>query len=152
MTMSKQAQCCLFGLTKTLITHKWLVNRTDLKWKSPWLLIFLRIEKSLFSPCFKIKKHPFMYEESEQRYDKTWNTAPFVCGKTRLYISRQPGRSCSIHSLQVENPAAMVDYFCVCMVQHVSSIPCNRSSRPLQMYMFSVPMATHVCLQHHYFV
>lgn len=152
MTMSKQAQCCLFGLTKTLITHKWLVNRTDLKWKSPWLLIFLRIEKSLFSPCFKIKKHPFMYEESEQRYDKTWNTAPFVCGKTWLHFRRRSGRSCSIHSLQAGNPAAIADYFCVCMVQYVSGIACNRSRWPSQAYMFSLPMPTRACLRHNCFV
>jgi len=34
MTMFEQAQCCLFGLTKTLITRKWLANRVDITWKS----------------------------------------------------------------------------------------------------------------------
>ena len=63
-----------------------------------------------------------MYEVPGQRYDKTWNTAPFVCGKTWLYFRRRSGRSCSIHSLQAGNPAAMADYFCVCMVQYVSGI------------------------------
>ena len=93
-----------------------------------------------------------MHEVPGQRYDKTSNTAPFVCGKTWLYFSRQPGRNGSIHSLQVEKPAATADYFCVWMVQHVSGMPCNRPSWPSQVYMFSVPMATHVCLQHHYYV
>ena len=46
-----------------------------------------------------------MYEVPGQRYDINRSTAPFVCGKTWLYFRSQLGGSCSIHSLQVENPA-----------------------------------------------
>ena len=114
---------------------------------------FLPIECSLFSLCFKIKTPPrSCTKHLDKDTTRARNTAPFVCGKAWFYLRRRPGESCSKHALRVENPAAMADYFCVWMVQHVSGMPCNRPSWPSQVYMFSVPMTTRACLQRQHFV
>ena len=121
--------------------------------KSPWPLIFLPIEYSLFSLCFKIKTNArSCTKHLDKDTTRARNTAPFVCGKAWLYFRRQSGESCSKHSLRVENRLSIADYFCVYIMQYVSGMPCNCSPLPSQAYSFSEPMTTRARLRHNRFV
>ena len=120
--------------------------------KSSWPLIFLPIECSLFSLCFKINPPRSCTKHLDKDTTKARNTVPFVCGKAWLYFRRQSGESCSKHSLRVENRLLMADYFCVYIMLCVSGMPCNCSPLPSQAYSFSEPMTTRACLRHSYFV
>ena len=91
--------------------------------KSSWPLIFLPIECSLFSLCFKIKTTPrSCTKHLDKDTTKARNTAPFVCGKAWLYFRRQSGESCSKHALRVENRLSMADYFYVFMMLYPLSV------------------------------
>lgn len=124
--------------------------------KSSWPLIFLPIECSLFSLCFKIKTTPrSCTKHLDKDTTKARNTVPFVCGKAWLYFRRQSGESCSKHSLRVENRLSMADYFYVFMMLlplSVGSMPQKRSCWPSQAYMPFVPLHTRACLPRIYFV
>ena len=121
--------------------------------KSSWPLIFLPIECSLFSLCFKIKTTPrSCTKHLDKDTTKARNTVPFVCGKAWLYFRRQSGESCSKHALRVENRLSIADYFCVYIMQYVSGMPCNCSPLPSQAYSFSEPMTTRTRLRHNRFV
>ncbi len=57
--------------------------------------------------------------------------------------------SYSMQPSQAENRLLMAYYFCVftmLLPLYVSNMPCNRSFRPLQAYMFSAPLTTRACL------
>ena len=100
------------------------------------------------SLCCKTKINtPAHVRSAKQRNDETWNSAPFVCGKTWLYLKKWSGGSYSMRSPQAENRLSMADYFWVSMMLFslsMSSIPCNRSRWPSQAYMF--PCRCHACI------
>ena len=66
--------------------------------KSSWLIIFLQIERSLLSLYRETQdktRHSCTknLDKGTKRYDKTWNSAPFGCGKHGHALKRQPGES-----------------------------------------------------------
>ena len=81
--------------------------RGKIKLKSSWLLIFLQIERSLLSLCCENQdKHSSHVRSTGQRYNKIWELAIFVCGKTWLCPKRLPGESYSMHSLHARKLVA----------------------------------------------
>ena len=81
--------------------------RGKIKLKSSWLLIFLQIERSLLSLCCENQdKHSSHVRSTGQRYNKIWELATFVCGKTWFCPKRLPGESYSMHSLHARKLVA----------------------------------------------
>ena len=73
--------------------------------KSSWLIIFLQIERSLLSLYRETQdktRHSCTknLDKGTKRYDKTWNSATFGCGKHGHASKRQPGESFPIHFSQ----------------------------------------------------
>ena len=74
------------------------IHTLVLAMKSSWLIIFLQIERSLLSLCRETQdktRHSCTknLDTGTERYDKTWNSAPFGCGKHGHASKRQPGES-----------------------------------------------------------
>ena len=81
------------------------IHTLVLAMKSSWLIIFLQIERSLLSLYRETqdKTHHSCtkyLDKGTKRYDKTWNSAPFGCGKHGHASKRQPGESFPIHFSQ----------------------------------------------------
>ena len=84
---------------KSLVLYKMFL-------KSSRLIKSLQIERSLLSLyCKNQDKHSSHVRSTEQRYNEIWNSASFVCGKTRLCLKKWPDRSHSKQSLQARKLA-----------------------------------------------
>jgi len=63
--------------------------------------IYIHREEFIIFVMLNQDKHSSHVKSTGQRYDKIWNSAAFVCGKTWVYLKKWPGGSHSMHSLQV---------------------------------------------------
>ena len=81
---------------------------------------------------------------------------PHLFAAKRGYDSKKRlGGSYSMQSPQAENRLSAANYFCPPMMLlplSVSSMPCNRSRRPPQTYVFSLPLPTRAGSLRVYFV